>query len=239
MAEIWLEGDHYKGRALRANGTPEELVTGNGDSKEKYLAWAATIPHALGNPLYHWTHLELKRCFGIDALLGTDTAEKIWDQANEQLADPSFSARGMLKRFEVKALCTTDDPAAPIVHHEAFANNPEIETVVYPTFRPEKAWGIGLAGPFKGWLEGLEEASGISISNLDDFLGALTKRVEDFHAIGSRISDHSFPYFFCDFPSDGDANKIFQDTLEGKNAERAEEEAFGAYVMLHLARLYA
>ena len=97
LAEIWLEGDHYKWRAMRANGAPEELVTGDGDPKEKYLAWAATIPHALGNPLYHWTHLELKRCFGIDALLGPDTAEEIWEQANEQLAEPSFSARGMLR----------------------------------------------------------------------------------------------------------------------------------------------
>ena len=239
LAEIWLEGDHYKWRAMRANGTPEELVTGDGDPKDKYLAWAATIPHALGNPLYHWTHLELKRCFGIDALLGPDTAEEIWEQANEQLADPAFSARGMLKRFDVKALCTTDDPADPIVHHEAIGNNPEIETGVYPTFRPDKAWGIGLAEPFKGWLKGLEETSGIAISNLDDFLAALRKRVEDFHAIGSRISDHSFPYFFCDFPSDEDARSIFQNTLEGKNAERPEEEAFGAYVMLQLAKLYA
>ena len=105
--------------------------------------------------------------------------------------------------------------------------------------RQDKAWGIGLAEPFKGWLNGLEETSGISISNLDDFLAALRKRVEDFHAIGSRISDHSFPYFFCDFPSDGDARSIFQNTLEGKNAERPEEEAFGAYVMLQLAKLYA
>ncbi|MGY9015720.1 MAG: glucuronate isomerase, partial [Rhodospirillales bacterium] len=109
LAEIWLEGDHYKWRALRANGIPEELITGNGDPKEKYLAWAATIPHTLGNPLYHWTHLELKRCFDIDLLLSPDTAEEIWAEANKQLAYPNFSACGMLERFQVKALCTTDD----------------------------------------------------------------------------------------------------------------------------------
>ena len=103
LAEAWLEADHYKWRAMRANGTREELVTGKADPKEKYLAWAETIPHALGNPLYHWTHLELKRCFGIDLLLGPDTAEEIWDLANAQLGDPSFSARGMLRRFKVKA----------------------------------------------------------------------------------------------------------------------------------------
>ena len=132
----------------------------------------ATIPHALGNPLYHWTHLELKRCFGIDALLGPDTAEEIWEQANEQLADPSFSARGMLKRFDVKALCTTDDPAVPIFHHEAIGNNPEIETGVYPTFRPDKAWESDWPNLSRDGSRDLKKESGISISNLDDFLAA-------------------------------------------------------------------
>ena len=123
LAEIWLEGDHYKWRALRANGIPEKLVTGDGDPKQKYLAWAETIPHTLGNPLYHWTHLELKRCFNIDLLLSPETAEEIWEQANAKLAEPNFSARGMLKRFQVKALCTTDDPAQPLVHHEKIEQN--------------------------------------------------------------------------------------------------------------------
>ncbi|MFP6894049.1 MAG: glucuronate isomerase [Opitutales bacterium] len=239
LSEIWLEGDHYKWRAMRANGTSEELVTGDGNAKEKYLAWAATIPHTLGNPLYHWTHLELKRCFGIDLLLGPDTAEEIWDRANEQLAYPSFSARGMLRRFQVKALCTTDDPADPTDHHQAIRENPEIETAVYPTFRPDKAWGIGNANAFGQWLQKLEGTTGLSITNLDDFVAALEKRVEDFHELGSRISDHSFPYFFCDFPNDEDAKRIFQNTLDGKDALHEEEEEFGAFVMLRLARLYA
>ena len=141
LAEAWLEADHYKWRAMRTNGTPEELVTGNGDAKEKYLAWAATIPHTLGNPLYHWTHLELKRCFGIDTLLGPDTAEEIWEAANDQLKSPDFSARGMLEKFQVKALCTTDDPADSTDDHERIAKDAEVRTGVYPTFRPDKAWG--------------------------------------------------------------------------------------------------
>ena len=140
LAEIWLEGDHYKWRALRANGIPEELVTGDGDPKQKYLAWAETIPHTLGNPLYHWTHLELKRCFNIDLLLSPETAEEIWEQAKEKLAEPNFSARGMLKRFQVKALCTTDDPAQPLVHHEKIAQN-NSDCKVYPTFRPDACLG--------------------------------------------------------------------------------------------------
>ena len=148
VAEAWLEADHYKWRAMRANGTPEELVTGNGDPKEKYLAWAATIPNTLGNPLYHWTHLELKRCFGIDSLLGPDTAEEIWAAANEQLKSPDFSARGMLEKFQVKALCTTDDPADSTAVHEQIAKDDGVSAGVYPTFRPDKAWGISNAPAF-------------------------------------------------------------------------------------------
>ena len=195
LAEIWLEGDHYKWRALRANGIPEELVTGNGDSKEKYLAWAATIPHTLGNPLYHWTHLELKRGFGIDLLLSPDTAEEIWDCAKEKLAEPDFSARGMLERFQVKALCTTDDPAYPLSYHEEIAQS--IPTCkVYPTFRPDQAWGIDRAQNFIEWVETLEQTSGKTIVNFDSFLQALAERLQKFHELGSRLSDHSFPYFF-------------------------------------------
>ena len=152
LAEIWLEGDHYKWRAMRANGTPEELVTGDGDPKEKYLAWAATIPHTLGNPLYHWTHLELKRCFGIDDLLSPDSAEAIWEQANERLAEPSFSACGLLEKFDVRALCTTDDPADPLPHHEAIASS-ATRTKVYPTFRPDKAWSVDDPAGFRSWVE--------------------------------------------------------------------------------------
>ena len=128
LADAWLEADHYKWRAMRANGTPEELVSGSGDPKEKFLAWASTLPHTLGNPLYHWTHLELKRCFDIDTLLGPETAEEIWEQANEKLRGDDCSARGMLKRFQVETVCTTDDPALSTKHHQAIAQDSSIET---------------------------------------------------------------------------------------------------------------
>lgn len=238
LAEIWLEGDHYKWRALRANGIPEELVTGNGDSKEKYLAWAATIPHTLGNPLYHWTHLELKRGFGIDLLLSPDTAEEIWDCAKEKLAEPDFSARGMLERFQVKALCTTDDPAYPLSYHEEIAQS--IPTCkVYPTFRPDQAWGIDRAQNFIEWVETLEQTSGKTIVNFDSFLQALAERLQKFHELGSRLSDHSFPYFFSHFPSEQEARQLFEQTLEGQNANREEKEQFGAFIMLYLCRWYS
>ena len=239
LAEAWLEADHYKWRAMRANGTREELITGKADPKEKYLAWAETIPHALGNPLYHWTHLELKRCFGIDLLLGPDTAEEIWDLANAQLGDPSFSARGMLRRFKVKALCTTDDPADSTADHRKILDDPNLNTRVYPTFRPDKSWGISKAEPFLDWLTGLERETGKEIERLEDFLEAMAKRVNHFHDLGSRLSDHSFPHFLSDFPTEEEARRLFEQALAGKDASVEEEEGFGSFVMLYLCRLYA
>ena len=239
LAEIWLESDHYKWRAMRANGTPEELVTGNGDPKDKYLAWAATIPHALGNPLYHWTHLELKRCFGIDLLLSPETAEEIWEQANAQLADPSFSARAMLRRFKVEALCTTDDPADSTEDHHTILNDSSLSTQVYPTFRPDKSWAISKSEQFLDWLTGLEQETGKEIEHLNDFLEAMAKRMNHFHELGSRLSDHSFPHFYCDFPNEEEARRLFDQTLNGSDASAEEEERFGAFIMLYLCRLYS
>ena len=239
LAEIWLEGDHYKWRALRANGIPEELITGNGDPKEKYLAWAATIPHTLGNPLYHWTHLELKRCFDIDLLLSPDTAEEIWAEANKQLAYPNFSACGMLERFQVKALCTTDDPAYPLLHHEQIAQNSSSSCKVYPTFRPDQSWGIDQAQIFTQWLKTLEHTSGKTIDHFNSFLQALAERLQKFLELGSRLSDHSFPYFFSNFPTEQKARQLFEQTLEGQDATREEKEQFGAFIMLYLCRWYS
>ena len=238
LAEIWLEGDHYKWRALRANGIPEELVTGNGDPKKKYLAWAETIPHTLGNPLYHWTHLELKRCFDIDLLLSKETAEEIWERANEKLSGTNFSACGMLEQFKVKALCTTDDPADELPHHEKIKND-SLACKVYPTFRPGQSWGIDNASNFTKWIEKLKNTSGLEISNFSEFLNSLTKRLEDFHQLGSRLSDHSFPYFFANFPNEQEASDLFDQTMNGKNSTQVEKEKFGSFIMLFLARWYS
>ena len=178
LAEIWLEGDHYKWRALRANGIPEELVTGNGDPKEKYLAWAATIPHTLGNPLYHWTHLELKRVFRYRPPSIPRYRRRDLGPGKEKLAEPDFSARGMLERFQVKALCTTDDPAHPLSYHEEIAQS--IPTCkVYPTFRPDQAWGIDQA---RISFNGLKPSNklGKTIVNFDSFLQALQRGCKNF-----------------------------------------------------------
>ncbi|HUD82897.1 MAG TPA: glucuronate isomerase, partial [Candidatus Saccharimonadales bacterium] len=138
LFEIWLEGDHYKWRAMRANGVAEEFCTGNAEPLAKFRAWAATVPHTLRNPLYHWTHLELKRYFGIDDLLDEQSAARVWKKAYEQLGRPGLSARGILKKFNVIALCTTDDPADDLAHHEKIAAD-GVVTRVFPCFRPDKA----------------------------------------------------------------------------------------------------
>ena len=238
LADAWLEADHYKWRAMRANGTPEELVSGSGDPKEKFLALASTLPHTLGNPLYHWTHLELKRCLDIDTLLGPETAEEIWEQANEKFKGDDYTARGMLKRFQVETLCTTDDPALPTEHHHAIAQDSSVETQVFPTFRPDQSWGVKDAASFIQWIAQLQETSEITILDLSDYLEALAKRVNHFHSLGSRLSDHAFLQCFSEFPSEEETRKIFDHVIEGENASEEEAEKFGSFIMLYLCKLY-
>ncbi len=238
LGEVWLEGDHYKWRAMRANGESEAVITGGADAKDKFLAWARTVPHTLGNPLYHWTHLELSRHFAIDTLLNEETAEEIWENTNAKLTQPELSVHGILKQFDVRALCTTDDPTESLDQHEAIAAL-GINTKVYPTFRPDKAWSVDQPELFNAWADKLAGAADGDTITLAGFLAALEKRVEDFHAIGSRLSDHSFPYAYANFPSDAKAAAIFDKTRAGTAATSEEQEQFGAHVMEHLGKLYA
>src|SRR5437763_3373361 len=158
LTEIWLEGDHYKWRAMRANGVPERYCTGNADPYQKFLAWARTVPHTLRNPLYHWTHLELKRYFGIDELLDENNAPHVWEEANAQLANDVLSAHGILGAFCVKAVCTTDDPTDDLAFHRAIAAS-GLKTRVFPTFRPDKALNVHLPETFNPWVDKLAAAS--------------------------------------------------------------------------------
>ncbi len=217
LFEIWLEGDHYKWRAMRANGVEERLCTGDAPPREKFLAWAATVPHTLRNPLFHWTHLELKRYFGIDELLNETTAPAIWERANEQLQTPQFSTQRILKKFEVRALCTTDDPAQSLEHHQNIAAS-GLETRVYPTFRPDKALAVHQPEAFNEWVEQLGGVADCEIASFDDFLGALEKRHDDFHAIGCRLSDHGLTQPFADFPAESEAQTTFTSARQGDAA---------------------
>jgi glucuronate isomerase len=238
LFEIWLEGDHYKWRAMRANGVGERFCTGDAAPREKFLAWARTVPYTMRNPLYHWTHLELKRYFGIDMLLDETTAPAIWEQANELLATKEFSAQGILKRFDVKALCTTDDPTDDLSHHAAITTA-ESETRVYPTFRPDKALCVHLPEIFNAWVDKLALVSGIAIQSFQDFAIALRQRHDYFHAHGCRLSDHGLDHCFAEFPSEPVAARIFETARSGSPASPAEHAEFASAMMLYFGHLDA
>jgi glucuronate isomerase len=235
---IWLEGDHYKWRAMRADGVAERFCTGEAEPFDKFLAWAKTVPHTLRNPLYHWTHLELKRYFGIDELLDETSARRIWERANEQLATREYSAWGLLKKFDVKALCTTDDPAESLTYHESLANS-DCPARVYPTFRPDKALNVHQPATFNAWVEKLGATANIEIRSFDDFLQALDQRHADFHALGARLSDHGMNTAFADFPTEAQAAAIFNGARSGQAATAEEYAQFASHLMLFFGRLDA
>ncbi len=238
LHEIWLEGDHYKWRAMRCNGVAERLITGNAPPKEKFLAWARTVPHTLRNPLYHWTHIELKRYYGIDALLSEHTAEAIWEQTSEQLARPDFSTRNLLRSNKVRALCTTDDPIDDLAWHKQCAAD-GFEVRVLPTFRPDKALAVHMPESWGAWCDKLSAASGIEVRSYATLLDALKARHDAFHEIGGRLSDHGLSYAHGSFVSDAEAERIFAKARAGQAATAQEQDQFASNVMLHLGRLNA
>jgi glucuronate isomerase len=238
LFEIWLEGDHYKWRAMRANGVAEEYCTGTASPRDKFLAWARTVPHTLRNPLYHWTHLELKRYFDVDELLDESSAPRIWDQASQKLATPQLRTHGILGKFHVKAVCTTDDPADDLACHKAIAAS-GLATKVYPTFRPDKALNVHLPNIFNPWVERLEAASNVSIGSLRDFADALRRRHDFFHQMGGRLSDHGLPHAYGDPAGDREAAAIFDAARSGRAATPEEHARFAGYLMVLFGRLDA
>jgi glucuronate isomerase len=238
LFEIWLEGDHYKWRAMRSNGVAEKYCTGDASPYEKFLAWAKTVPHTVRNPLYHWTHLELKRYFGISELLDEKSAKKIWDKANEQLAKPALSTQGILKKFKVKLVGTTDDPADSLADHQAFARLGH-STKMLPAFRPDKALTVNSPVHFNRWVERLSEASNIDVNGFSAFVTALKKRHDFFHAQGCRISDHGMDRCFADFCTEKVAAGIFDKARRGEAASPEEYSQFASYMMLYFGRLDA
>ena len=238
LFEIWLEGDHYKWRAMRSNGVAERFCTGNADPFAKFRAWAATVSHTLRNPLYHWTHLELKRYFGIDELLDEASAARIWKQANEQLATPELSTQGILKKFRVTTVCTTDDPTDDLKPHLAIAKS-GLTTRVLPAFRPDKALAVHQSGPFNAWLKRLAQAANVDIRNFSAFLDALRKRHDFFHAQGCRLSDHGLDQCYADFCTEKAAAAIFTKAKRGAAVSPKEHGQFAAFMMLFFGRLDA
>jgi glucuronate isomerase len=239
LAEIWLGGDHYKWRALRANGVKESHITGDASDREKFQAWAETVPHTLRNPLYHWTHLELKRYFGIEDLLGPDSAETIWQTANEKLAGPEMSVKRILESQKVVAVCTTDDPADTLEFHQKIRDAGDLNTKVLPTFRPDKALLLNDATAFNEWLEKLGEVSGIPCDTFDDFLAALRQRHDFFHEMGGRLSDHGLETCYADACSEQEAALTFRIARDGHDVGGHELWTFRSFMMLFFGRLDA
>nr|XP_061797944.1 uronate isomerase-like [Nerophis lumbriciformis] len=230
ITELWLGHDHYKWRAMRANGLPESHITGEASPREKFDAWAATVPHTLRNPLYDWTHLELRRCFDIELLLSPDTADEIWTRCNERLEDPAFSARGLLSKFQVDTVGTTDDPTDTLEHH--LSNNASFSTKIYPTFRPDKAFFVDRPCLLNPWLDQLSN----DISTSADLLTALKGKHDEFHANGCRLSDHGMKYALAHPCSEAQADKILAATRDGKPATSEEADSFGAFLMEHIGQ---
>jgi len=216
ITELWLDGDHYKWRAMRTNGVPERCCAGDAPDWEKFEAWARTVPYTLRNPLFHWTHMELRRPFDITALLSEETARAIFDRCNERLREPAFTAQGLMREFKVAIVCTTDDPADSLAHHHALAARPDPETRVYPTWRPDKALAIDDPPGFVAWIERLEAAAGMTIGSFEQFLEALDKRHAAFHEAGCRASDHGLGQIDAEPWADTEVRETFTVARSGR-----------------------
>jgi glucuronate isomerase len=222
LGEIWLGGDHYKWRAMRTNGVDERYCTGKDTSDwEKFEKWAETVPYTMRNPLYHWTHLELKTGFGVIKILKPETAKEIFDECTAKLRTPEFSARGLMKHYNVEAVCTTDDPVDPLQYHLALKNE-GFSVKVLPTWRPDKAMAVEIPAAFRGYVEKLSEVSGMAISNFSDLIAALRKRHDFFAGVGCKLSDHGIEEFYAEDYTQSEIDAIFNKVYGGK--ELAHEE---------------
>jgi glucuronate isomerase len=238
LSEIWLGGDHYKWRAMRTNGVAERLITGDAPSRAKFDAWAATVPKLLRNPLYHWTHLELRRPFGIsDRLLDPTTAASIWNEANARLATPAFTTRGLLTQMRVEVVCTTDDPADDLAAHRALAADPTLTTRVLPTWRPDRALAIDQPQRWNAYLDRLGAVADVHIATVQDLLTALQRRHDAFHAVGCRLSDHGLEGFPADPADDRTFAAVFAAARAGTAPSPADAERFQARLLHDLALL--
>lgn len=237
LADIWLGGDHYKWRAMRAAGFEERLITGDASDEEKFRAWAATVPRTLRNPLHHWTHLELSRYFGIDDLLGPDNADAVYAEANQRMKEEAFSARGLLQAMRVEVVCTTDDPVDDLEHHRAIRENPSCNITVLPTWRPDKALAIDNAALFNPWIDQLADRVGSKIDSMDDLLAALRTRHDAFAAAGCRLSDRGLTTIEdADFDP-ARAASVFSAARKGQHPGAAEAAVYRTFLLHELAAM--
>jgi len=238
LTELWLDGDHYKWRAMRTNGIAERFCTGDAGDLEKFEAWAQTVPKTLRNPLFHWTHLELKRAFGKKRYLDATSAREIFDTANQLLQTPGYGARGLLERSRVVVVCTTDDPADSLEHHVAHARSPAADTVrLYPTFRPDAALDVEHPVAFRAWLGRLSASAGMNVRSYDQLLAALEARHAHFHQTGCRLSDHGLDRAYADSYTLSDARFAFERASSGTPVTGEEAARYKSAVLHELSLL--
>ncbi len=236
LTQIWLRGDHYKWRAMRTLGVDERYITGEASDEEKFKQWAATVPYTMRNPLYHWTHLELRRYFGIDELLHPESAQEIYEQCNALLQDPAFRVHGLLEKMNVEVVCTTDDPTDSLSYHRQ-ASEQDMPFRMLPAFRPDKAILIQAEG-FPAYLEKLGKVVDSEIRSLSDLLGAIGARADFFHEMGCRLSDHGLERVYAAHFTEREVDAILQRRLIGDPITIGEAEKYMSAVLYHLGKIY-
>ncbi|MBO5286095.1 MAG: glucuronate isomerase [Clostridia bacterium] len=237
ITEVWLSGDHYKWRLMRAFGINEYYITGNATAKEKFLAFASVLPKAIGNPMYHWCHLELKKYFGYDGVLNADTAETVWQLANQKLADPSMGVRGIINKSNVKFIGTTDDPIDDLIYHKKLSEDKDFSVIVAPSFRPDKALNVDKAG-WIDYINKLSTVSNVKIDGIDTLKQALKDRLDYFVKVGCKATDHGLDYAFYNDLSDKDADAVIKKALKGKPVTKEEAEGLKTNLLVFLAGEY-
>jgi glucuronate isomerase len=238
LAQIWLSGDHYKWRAMRTNGVEERFCTGSASDWEKFQAWSQTVPHCLRNPLYHWTHMELKKPFGVTQLLSPATAKDIYDKCSELLKQPKFSTRGIMRQMNVKLVCTTDDPIDDLKHHRKIATD-GFEVKVYPAWRPDKGMAAENTAAMNDWIDKLQTAADIEIKNFDSYMSAIRKRHNFFHDNNCRLSDHGLETAYAEDYTDSEIKKIFEKIRHGKDLDAQEILKFKSAMLYEFALMDA
>ena len=234
ITQVWLNGDHYKWRAMRANGVSEDFITGNRSDREKFDQWAATVPFTMRNPLFHWTHLELKRYFGINDQLNAQSSSKIYEQVNNLLQKDDYRVRGLLKKMKVELVCTTDDPIDSLEHHQAIRRE-NIDIKVLPAFRPDKAMNVDDAASFNLYLSKLEQAANVSIGSYSDYLSALKNRHAYFVANQCSVSDHGLENIYAEDFTDAEVKAIFEKIRNGNNLSLQERNKFKSALLIQFA----
>ena len=238
ITEVWLGGDHYKWRAMRSNGVDEKYITGDATDREKFQKWAETLPKTIGNPLYHWTHLELRKYFGYEGVLNGDTAEEVWNLCNEKLQSGKLNVRDIIAMSNVKVVCTTDDPVDTLACHEEIANDATCNVTVLPAWRPDKAVNIEKA-TFVPYIRQLSEVSEIKIADLESLFVALNVRLDYFHARGCKVSDHGLDYVVYNEASKEEVDAILKKALAGEQVTFDEMEKYKTAVLVFLGEAYA